>query len=405
LRRPSARRLLGVVILAAAAATWIVVAVLLWRSRVPSDLTLPSLDERDFFTAEQLQAAHDYERVVWLLTIGSLLTTFVVLALYAWRGARFLRESAAGPIGSGMLLAMLGLALVWLSVLPFGILELWWQRRHGLSSAGYDELVLGGWLGLGGEFIGLSLAILIVMGFARLLPRYWWIPGAAVFVGLYALFAFVYPYLGAGERLRDPELIAAADRLAREDGLPEIRIDVVKVSTETTAPNAQAAGIGPSRRIILWDTILDGRFDDDELIVVIAHELGHHASEHIPKGIAWYALFAFPGAWLIARATRRRGGMRDPAAMPLALLLFVGLQFLALPAFTAIGRHMEAEADWVALETTDDPAAARDLFEGFSTTLLADPDPPAWTKAFFETHPTILERLAMVEAWEERRGR
>jgi len=405
LRRPSAGGLVALVVLLAAAAAWVVVALLLWRTRVPSDLTLPHLDERDYFTAAELRDAHEYERVVRLLLLGSLATTLVVLALYAWRGARFLRESAAGPIGSGMLLAMLGLALVWLSLLPFGLLELWWQRRHGLSEAGYGDLVVGGWLALGGEFVGLSLAILIVMGFARLLPRFWWIPGAAVFVGISALGAFVYPYLGAGDRLEDPTLLAAADRLEREDRLPDIRIDVATVSTETTAPNAEAAGMGPSRRIILWDTILDGRFADDQVVVVIAHELGHHASEHIPKGVAWYALFAFPGAWLIARTTRRRGGMREPAAVPLALLVFVGLQIVALPAFTAIGRHMEAEADWVALETTDDPDAARELFEGFSTSLLAEPDPPAWTKAFVETHPTILERIAMVEAWEERRDR
>jgi STE24 endopeptidase len=391
---------------AAAATAWVVAAVFLWRTRVPADLSLPDLDARDYFTAEQLRAAHEYERVVRLLLVASLLTTVAVLAIYAWRGAAFLRESAAGPIGSGMLLAMLGFALVWLSVLPFGVLELWWQRRHGLSEAGYDDVIVGGWLALGGEFLGLSLAVVIVMGFARLLPRLWWIPGAAVFVGLAALGAFVYPYLGAAETkpLRDPALLAAADRLEREDGLPDIRIDVATVSTETTAPNAEAAGMGPSRRIILWDTILDGRFDDDQLIVVIAHELGHHASEHIPKGIAWYALFAFPGAWLVARATRRRGGMREPAAVPLALLVVVGLQLLALPAFTAIGRHLEAEADWVALETTEDPDAARALFEGFSTSLLAEPDPPAWTKLVSETHPTILERIAMVEAWEARRS-
>jgi STE24 endopeptidase len=406
LRRPSARGLLVLAVLAAAAAAWVAIALVLWRTRVPSDLTLPSLDEHDYFTNAELEAAHEYERVVRLLLVGSLLTTLLVLVLYAWRGARFLRESAAGPIGSGMLLAMLGFALVWLSVLPFGLLEVWWQRRHGLTEAGYADVVVGGWLALGGEFVGLSLAILIVMGFARLLPRFWWIPGAAVFVGLAALGTFVYPYLSATEThpLRDPALLAAADRLEQEDGLPDIRIDVATVSTETTAPNAEAVGLGPSRRIVLWDTILDGRFDDDQLVVVIAHELGHHASEHLPKGIAWYALFAFPGAWLIARSTRRRGGMREPAAVPLALLVFVGLQLLALPALNAVGRHMEAEADWVALETTEDPDAARGLFEGFSDSLLADPDPPAWTKALVETHPTILERIAMVEAWEERRG-
>ncbi len=379
-------------------------AVLLWRSRVPADLELPRLAPGDFFSARELREAEDYEQVVRLISVGSLLTGLLVLSAYAWRGAPLLRESAAGPIGSGMLLAMLGLGLLWLTLLPFGLLELWWQRRHDLTEAGYGELVVGGWLGLGAEFLGISLAILIVMGLARLLPRLWWIPGAAVFVGLATLGAFVYPYLTGGERSDDPDVVAAADRLSRTEDLPDVPVDVVEVSTFTTAPNAQAAGLGPSRRVILWDTLLDGRFEDGEVVVVVAHELGHHAGEHIPKGIAWYALFAFPGAWAIARVTRRRGGMRAPEAVPLALLVLVGLQILASPAFTAISRHLEAEADWIALETTRDPAAARGLFEGFSTSLLADPDPPAWSEPVFGTHPSILDRIAMAEAWEERRG-
>ncbi len=78
---------------------------------------------------------------------------------------------------------------------------------------------------------------------------------------------------------------------------------------ETSLPNAEAMGIGPSRRVVLWDTIVDGRFSDRELAVVIAHELGHVARDHVWKSIGWFALFAFPGTYLIARVTRRRGGM------------------------------------------------------------------------------------------------
>ncbi len=95
---------------------------------------------------------------------------------------------------------------------------------------------------------------------------------------------------------------------------------------------------------------------------MIAHEYAHQARSHLLKGIAWYALFAFPGAFLIARATRRRGGIREPAAIPLAILVLVVLNLLALPVQNAISRHMEAEADWVALQTTRDPGAMESLF-------------------------------------------
>jgi STE24 endopeptidase len=400
----SPARVAVALLLVAAAAAWVVAALYLWRTTVPSDLRLPDLQAGDYLSGAEIREAERYATVERLLVVGSIVTTLLVLLVYAWRGARFLRESAAGPIGSGILLAMLGFAIVWLIVLPFGLLELWWQRKHDLTEAGYADVIVGGWLQLGAEFIGLSLAILIVMGFARLLPRLWWIPGAAVFVGLAALGAFVYPYLAGGDRLDRPELTAAADELARKEGIEPVPVRELDVSELTTAPNAEAAGLGPSRKILLWSTILDGRFAEDELEFVLGHEIGHHARDHIAKGIGWYALFAFPGAWLIARATRRRGGMREPAAVPLAVFVLVVLQLAALPAFNAITRHMEEEADWAALEATEDPDAGRRLFEGFSVSLLADPDPPGWAIVAFETHPPTLDRIAMIEAWEERRG-
>jgi STE24 endopeptidase len=399
------RHVLYAVALVAAAAGWAAAAYALSRTRVPGDLRLEELDPRDYFTGGQLREASDYERVVRALFVLQQVAVLAVLAAYARWGVRFMRESAAGRIGTGMLLGMLGLAFVWLTLLPFGLAELWWQRRHEITKTNYGEWIVGSWFGLGGEFLFICLALVIVMGLAGPLPRAWWIPGGAVFVGLALLFAFVYPYLGGGERLRDPELVADARELAEEQGISPVPVEVADVGTETTAPNAEAAGLGPSRRIILWDTLLDGRFDDDEIRVVLAHELGHHSSAHIWKSVGWYALFAFPGAFAIALVTRRRGGMHRPEAVPLGLLVLVVLSFLALPAENAISRHLEAEADWVALETTEDPDNARQLFERFSTTLLTEPDPPDWAYVLMDTHPELIDRIAMIEAWEEREAR
>jgi STE24 endopeptidase len=328
----------------------------------------------------------------------------VVFGLYARYGHRFTRESAAGRIGTGMLLAMLGFALLWLVQLPFGVAGLWWERRHDVSTQGYGQWILESWVGLGGAFLFVCLAILIVMGLAGPLPRLWWVPGGAVFVGLAVLFAFSLPYLlPSQDRLADAELRVESERLARAQGLEDAPpVYVQEVREFTTAPNAEAAGLGASRRVILWDTLLDGRFPDDEVRVVLAHELGHLSREHIWKSVGWYALFAFPGAFLIARATRRRGGMREAEAVPLALLVLVVLSLLALPVQNAFSRHLEVEADWIALETTRDPDAARRLYRRFSTTALADPSPPSWARFLMETHPSIVDRVAMAEAWRAR---
>ena len=103
--------------------------------------------------------------------------------------------------------------------------------------------------------------------------------------------------------------------------------------------------------------MVDGSFSDAEVRVVLAHEIGHHSSKHIPKALAWFALFALPGAWVLMRATRRRGGMGEAAAVPLALLVVAVIQLALAPAQAWISRRMEAEADWKAL--ADDPRPGR----------------------------------------------
>ena len=386
-------------VVAVSAAAWSAAGWFLWQSKVPSSLRLPHVDEHRFFTTAQLHAASSYSSVGDWLWIGGALVQIGVLVLYAWRGERFARESAAGPLGTGMLLGMLGFALVWLAQVPFTVLGLWWERRHHLTSDGYVGTVFGGWLGLGAEFVFLCVALAVVMGFARVVGDRWWLPAAPVFVGLALLFAFLDPWLLPTHALHDPQLRAAATRYERIEGVAPTPIVVESVHTSTTLPNAEAAGMGPSRRVILWDTIVDGRFSERELDVVVSHELGHLARHHIWKDVGWYALFAFPGAWAIARATRRRGGMVRPAAVPLALLVLVLLNYLALPVQNAISRHMEAEADWMALRTTHDPAAAIGLFRRFASTTLEEPDPSTFDYLMQENHPTLVQRIAMAEAW------
>lgn len=370
---------------------------------IPDGLQRPALRESSLFPSSTLDSARDYERFVRWDYVASLLVVVAVLAVYARIGPRFVRESAAGPIGTGMLLAMLGLGLVWLLQLPFGLAELWWQRRHGITKASYGELVLGGWFGLGGEFLFICLAILIVVGLARAIGDWWWLPGSVAFIGLALLFAFVYPYLSTGEKpLANPELAARARSYERELGLGDIPIRVQDVSGETTVPNAEAMGLGPSRRVVLWSTIVRPPFTLEQQEVVVAHELGHHARNHIWKSVGWYALFAIPGAFVISRVTRRRGGMRNPEAVPLGLLTFFALTLCALPLENVVTRHIESEADWVALTLTKDPTDAEGLFRGFTVTAKSDPSPPTWSYVLMETHPTVLQRIEMARAWRGR---
>ena len=197
------------------------------------------------------------------------------------------------------------------------------------------------------------------------------------FAGLGLLFTFAGPFLIPDQSpLRNDRLAAQAKQLAREQGVSDIKVRVEDVDAFTNEPNAFAIGLGPTRRVILWNTLLEPPFSDREVRVVIAHELAHHSRDHLWKLSGWYALVALPVAWMIAIATRRRGGMFEPRAVPLALLVAVVLQTAVTPAQNVVSSRYEAEADWVALQTTRDPGPAAKLEEKLAETTHTDPEPP-----------------------------
>jgi STE24 endopeptidase len=268
---------------------------------------------------------------------------------------------------------------------------------------GVVEYAIDSWFVLGAQFLFVCAAIAIVMALARPFPRLWWIPGGAVFTGLALLFAFLSPFLipDLGKVHRHDVRVAAA-HLAKVEGVDDVEVSVEDVHEFTTAPNAEATGLGSTKRVILWDTIVRKPFTIREIRPVIAHELAHLKQQHILKSVGLYALFAFPLAFAIALVTRGRGGMYEPGAVPLAILVLTLLSILTTPLQNAFVRRYETEADWVGLNATKDPAAQRSTMRLLAITAKSRPNPPAIEHLFEDGHPTILERIALTKAWEER---
>lgn len=374
----------------------------LWSSTVPASVHLPHLEASRYFSTSFLQRSASFQRfldIEGLLAWGTLLAALVV---YARRGHRLMRESAAGRIGTGMLLGMLGFAIVWLVEIPFGLVALWWERRHGISHQGYVAWLIGSFLSLGSEFLFISLALAVAMGLAGVLRRWWWVVAAPIFVGLALLFTFVSPYLVPdAPAVHDPQLLADARALERSEGVGSTRVRVQEVHRFTSAPNAESTGFGPTRTVILWDTLLDGRFSQREIRLVMAHEFGHLTNDDVLKRVGWLALFLIPAIALVALLTRGRGGLARPEAVPVAILVVVVLQLLTTPLFNVVSRRQEAAADWAALNATHEPATDRSLMRRLTVSSLGAPDPPAWAYALYGTHPSAMQRIAMAYAWED----
>lgn len=388
------------------AALWALAAHALWHSSVPSGLRLAHVDTDALFSHSFLARSASYERFLDIDALLGELTLLVVLALYARRGHRLMRESAAGRIGTGMMLGMLGFAVLWLAEVPFGLAAVWWQRRHGISHQGYVSSLIESFLSLGYRFVFVSVALLVVMGIAGVLRQWWWLLAAPVFAGLALPFTFLSVYLVPYTHpLQSAQTSADVRELARIEGIPGTKAEVQDVNRDTTAPNAESVGFDSTRRVILWNTLLDGRFNRAEVRAVVAHELGHLAHRHQLKQVGWLMLFLLPAAALVALLTRRRGGLARPEAVPVALFVFVALQLLTAPLMNIVSRREESEADWASLRATRDPAAERSLFRKLARTSLTNPDPPAWSYVLYDDHPTIVQRIAMVDAWQARNSR
>jgi STE24 endopeptidase len=396
---PAVRRTLLIFGAIALAATWTFAAIRLWRTTVPGDLPLPNLDPHQFFTDVELDRAASYEAFLRVDALLGSLAAVAATALFAARGARFVRESAAGRIGTGMLLGMLGLSFVWLAQFPFGLAALWWERKHDVSNLDYVSWIVNDFLSAGGEFLFICLALLIVMALAALWRRAWWVAAVPALLAVTLLFAFVQPYLLPDlHPLRDPALAAEARQLAADEGVAGTPVRVQDTRNLGGSPNAEATGLDGSRRVIVWDTLLK-RFPPSEVRVVLAHEFGHLAHDHVLKGLAWGGLLAIPIAIVVALATRRRGGIYEPTAVPLALFIVVALLFVASPLQNAYSRRLESEADWSALQATHDPAAAKALFRRFTRVARVQPTAPGWAMLMLENHPTTMQRIEMADAW------
>jgi STE24 endopeptidase len=389
----------------AIAALWIVAAVFLYRTSVPSSLSLPDINPGDYWSAHELDRAASFELFLTVDHLLAILAGVVGLFILAVWAPGFARRTGLGAVGAGIIVGMVTIVVIWAASIPFSVAEQWWYRRHGLSHESYVEWLFAPWGELGALAILALFLIAVTMALARWIGRFWWVAGAPVFVALSTLFAFVFPYLDQYSQVpisTERELAAGLPEIEERTGAGPTDVRIARVSDSTSLVNAYTEGLGPSERVVLWDTFLNGSFSPDEVRVVLAHELGHVARSHIWKGLAWYALFAFPLALAVGELTRRRGGMGEPGNVPLAALILVLLSFAAAPASNAITRRYEAEADWIALEATRDPDSARQLFVGFVSADLADPTPSFWEEQLFGSHPSLADRIAMAQAWQQR---
>lgn len=260
-----------------------------------------------------------------------------------------------------------------------------------------------------------AVALLGFYAIARAAPRSWWAWGAAGAAALVVLLSFVLPVLvePVFNRFTPMQPGPLRDRLvalAERDGLPVRDVLVADASRRTRAVNAYVSGLGPTRRIVVYDTLLR-EASEDEVVSVVAHELGHAKDNDVGTATLLAALGAAAavcGLYLLGGWTgllRRAGveSLADPRGIALLVAVATVAGLVATPLQSLVSRRVEARADRHALVLTDDPATFEAMQRRLALVNLADVDPHPVEYALFASHPSTVERIAAARAYA--RGR
>jgi STE24 endopeptidase len=260
-----------------------------------------------------------------------------------------------------------------------------------------------------GTLLGVAQALLVatpVVVLLRLSPTWWWVWAGLCLVLFGVVLANLAPVLIVPlffrlRPLADDGLRQRLEELAAGAGARVRGVYVMDLSRRTRTANAALMGLGNTRRIVLGDTLL-AAFSADEVVAVLAHELGHHVHHDLWRGIAVDGLLTLGALWLADRVARLLvpplglNGLTDVAALPLLALVGGAVFVLALPVTNGFSRWREAAADRFAVQATGDPGAWRGALLRLADLNLAELDPPAWVEWLLYSHPRIRHRLAAV---------
>ena len=363
-------------------------AYALWQTEVPGDLEVHATLAP--FANLDLPRADRHDQVLRLLTLASIALQFVALVLFV----RYRPRVRGRPVLRAAQLGGLAAVVLVLARLPVGAVALWLQRRYGIAQLDYGQWLV--------DQVGPLLLRIGLLAFAAALcfwlaarfGRRWWLGALPVLVIAGAAVILAQPLLTPRtEPARRQDVIRQVEQLAAREGLPRPHVEIQRTSGRTRQLNAVALGIGPTTRVILWQTTL--ALPAAERAFLVAHELGHVRQRHLWKGLAWFVLLLTPGLALLARLAP----LRTPEDVPRVLLTAFVLLTLATPVVNALSRRYEAEADWIGLETARNPRAAQRFFADVARAGVRDPDPPRWWTLVFGTHPSLADRAGMADAF------
>lgn len=367
------------------------------------------VDPEHYFTAQEVKRGAKFARPQMALGLGRSVIDLAALAEVVRRSRRW-GGQPAWPYAAGALTASGLVAGLTLVSLPLSAVA----RRRAVAVG----LITQSWRGWAVDVVkstaieatlaaGAGAGALAVI---RRYPRGWWLPAAAGSVAVGTLLGALAPVLldpmfNDFTPLPDGELRSDVLELATASGVEVGEVYEVDASRRTTGANAYVTGLGPTKRVVLFDTLIE-RFARDEVRVVVAHELSHVRHRDVLRGVAYATLVAPVAALAVQRLSWTISPQRDtPAALP---VLGLAGALVAAPVGligNRLSRALERRADTYSLKLSDAPGAFVSFERAIALQNVADLRPPRWVSAVLATHPPTLERIGAALAYAQRASR
>ncbi|MEG0260535.1 MAG: M48 family metallopeptidase [Lysinibacillus sp.] len=294
------------------------------------------------------------------------------------------------------------------------------SKGYGISTQDFSSWMRDGIIDFWVNFGMTVIIVSVLYWLMKKSTKRWWLFAWILTIPFSIFLMFIQPVVidplyNDFYPLKNKKLETKILSLAERANIPSEHVYEVNMAEKTNALNAYVTGVGSNSRIVLWDTTLN-RLTDDEILFIMAHEMGHYVEKHIYYGMASYLLMTFIGLWLTARLMRwmiRRYGqvlkinkVSDIRSLPLFLLITAMLLFASSPLSNLYSRYQETRADEYAIALTGDNEAAVTAFQKLAKSGLSEVNPPLLVKWFRYSHPTMLERIQGVageEGKEERK--
>ncbi len=356
------------------------------------------IDLHTYFTDAEIRRGARFARPQLVLGLTRAAIELSALASVVRRPPRWLSRPVKRPVVAGAA-AGAGLA-VGLSVpaLPLRAVS----RRRGMAVG----LVTQSWRGWAADLVKSAGIEAVLAGGAgaaavavtRRYPRAWWLPasaGSVLFGSALAALAPVVldPVFNDFTPLPEGETRSDVLELARAAGVKVGEVYSVDASRRTTAANAYVAGLGPTKRVVLFDTLLD-RYSRDEIRVVVAHELAHVRHRDVVRGVIYAALVAPAAALAVQRVSWALSPERGtPGALPALALAAAVVGAPTGLIGNRLSRAIERRSDAYSLTLTGAPDAFISFERAIAVQNVADLEPPRWLTSLLATHPPTAERI------------